>query len=113
MHYINIDEPAPGVAESARQRADDAKSEIFPKPQGSFVGSDDEVELHRSKTETGSFAQTMLSHCSPDSATSGRSRNHEAGISDMRSKPGLVGFENVTANYSLIGKSDVTARFWT
>ena len=40
------------MAESARQRADDSKSEIFPKPQGSFVGSDDEVELHRSKTET-------------------------------------------------------------
>jgi hypothetical protein len=91
------------MAESARQRANDFKSEIFPKAQRGFVGSNDEVELHRPKPETGSFAQTMLSHSSPDSATSGRWRNHEAGISDMRSEPGLVGFENVTANYSLIG----------
>ena len=101
------------MSESVWQRADDFKSEILPKAQRSSVGSDDEVELHRPKTETASFVQTMFSHGSADSATSGRWRNHEAGISDMRSKPGLVGFENVTGNYSLIGQSDVTARLRT
>jgi hypothetical protein len=101
------------MSESAWQRADDLKSQIFPKVQRSSVASDDEVELHAPKTETASFVQTMLSHRSADSATSGRWRNHEAGITDMRSKPRLVGFENVTANYSLIGQSDVTARFRT
>jgi len=91
------------MAESARQLADDFKSKIFPKTQGCSVGRNDEVELHRSKTETPSFTQTMFSHRSPDSATSGRWRNHEAGVSDMRSESRLVGFENITTNYSLIG----------
>src|SRR5438552_11967767 len=101
------------MAESAWQCADDFKSEIFPKVQRSFVSRDDEVELHRPKTETPGLAQTVLRHRSPDSATSGRWRNHEAGISDMRPKPRLVGFENVAANYSLIRHGDVTARFRT
>jgi len=91
------------MAESAQQRADDSKSKIFPKAQRSSVGRDDKVELHRPKTETPSFEQTMFGHRSPDSATSGRWRNHEASVSDMRTEPGLVGFENVTSNYSLIG----------
>ena len=91
------------MAESARQFADDFKSQIFPKAERGSVGSDDKVKLHRPKTETVSFEQTMFRHCSPDSATSGGWRNHEAGVSDMRSEPRLVGFENVTANYSLIG----------
>ena len=43
------------MAESARQLADDFKSKIFPKTQGCSVGRNDEVELHRSKTETPSF----------------------------------------------------------
>ena len=98
------------MAESARQRADDSKSKILPKAQRRFVGRDDEVELHRSKTQTLSFAQTMLSHRSPNALTLSCWRNHEAGIGDMRSQPGLVGFENVTANYFSRGKSDVTAR---
>jgi hypothetical protein len=91
------------MSESARQRADDSKSEIFPKAERSSVGSDDEVELHGPKTETPSFMQTMFSHRSANSATSGRWRNHEAGISDVRSKPRLVGFKNVATNYSVIG----------
>ena len=91
------------MSESVWQCANDFKSEIFPKAQRRSVGSDHKVELHGPKTETPSVAQTMFSHRSADSATSGRWRNHEAGISDMRSKPRLVGFENVTANYSLIG----------
>jgi hypothetical protein len=91
------------MSESAWQSADDFKSEIFPKTQGSSVGSDDEVELHGPKTEPPSFVQTMFSHRSADSATSGGWRNHEAGVSDMRSKPRLVGFKNVTTNYSVIG----------
>jgi hypothetical protein len=99
---MNIDKPAPAMAESARQLADDFKSKIFPKTQGCSVGRNDEVELHRPKTETPSFIQTMFRHRSPDSATSGRWRNHEAGVSDMRSEPRLVGFENITTNYSLI-----------
>ena len=86
------------MAESARQFADDFKSEIFPKAQCSSVGRDDKIELHRPITETVSFEQTMFSHPAPDSATSGRWRNHEAGVSDMRSKPRLVGFENVATN---------------
>ena len=93
----------PAMSKSAWEGADDFKSQIFPKAQRGSVGSDDEVELHRSKTETASFVQTMFTHRSADSATSGRWRNHEAGISDVRSKPRLVGFKNVTANYSLIG----------
>ena len=101
------------MAESARQFADDFKSKIFPKAHRSSVGRDDKVELHRPKTETVSFEQTMFGHRSPDSATSGRWRNHEAGVSDMRSESRLVGFENVTTNYSLIRYSDVTARFRT
>ena len=91
------------MAESARQLADDLKSKVFPKAQRSSVGRDNKVELHRPKTETVSFEQTMFRHRSPDSATLGRWRNHEASVSDMRSKPRLVGFENVTTNYSLIG----------
>ena len=91
------------MAESARQFADDFKSQILPKAQRGSVGRDDKVELDRPKTETVSFEQTMFSHRSPDSATSGRWRNHEASVNDMRSKPRLVGFENVTTNYSLIG----------
>jgi hypothetical protein len=91
------------MSKSAWQGADDSKSEILPKAQRRPVGSDDEVELHGPKAETPSFAQTMFSHRSADSATSGRWRNHEAGISDVRSKPRLVGFENVTSNYSVIG----------
>jgi len=91
------------MAESARQFADDFKPKIFPKAQRSSVGRDDKVELHRSKTKAPTFAQTMFRHRSPDSATSGRWRNHEASVSDMRSEPRLVGFENVTTNYSLIG----------
>ena len=91
------------MPESAWQGSDDSKSEIFPKAERSFVGRDDKVELHRPKTETLSFTQTVLSHRSPYAATSGRWRNHEAGVSDMRSESRLVGFENVTTNYSLIG----------
>jgi len=91
------------MSESGWQGADDCKSEIFPKAQRAFVGRDDEVELHRPEPETPSFVQTMLSHRSPDSATSDRWRNDEPGVRDMRSKPRLVGFQNVTANYLLIG----------
>jgi hypothetical protein len=91
------------MAESARQLADDFKSKICPKTQSCSVGRNDEVELHRSKTETPSFAQRMFRHRSPDSATSGRRRDHEAGVSDMRSESRLVGFENVTTNYSFFG----------
>jgi len=91
------------MAESARQLADDFKCKIFPKTQGGCVGRNDEVELHRPKTETPSFMQTMFRHRSPNSATPGRWRNHEAGVSDMRSESRLVGFENVTTNYYLIG----------
>jgi hypothetical protein len=91
------------MSESVWQCADDLKSKTFPKAKRRSVGSDDKVELHGPKTETLSFAQTMFSHRSADSATSGRWRNHEAGIRDVRSKPGLVGSENVTANYSMIG----------
>lgn len=91
------------MAKGARQSADDFKSKVFPKAQRGSVGRDDKVELHRSKTETPSFTQTMFRHRSPDSATSGRWRDHEAGVSDMRSESRLIGFENITTNYSLIG----------
>jgi hypothetical protein len=91
------------MAESARQLADDFESKICPKTQSCSVGRNDKVELHRSKTETPSFAQRMFRHRSPDSATSGRRRDHEAGVSDMRSESRLVGFENVTTNYSFFG----------
>jgi len=59
------------MSKSGWQGADDSKSEIFPKTQRSSVVSDDEVELHGPKTETPSFVQTMFSHRSADSATSG------------------------------------------
>ena len=91
------------MAESARQFTDDFKSKIFPKAQRGSVGRDDKVELHRPKTETVSFEQTMFGHRSPDSATSGGWRNHEASVSDMRPESRLIGFENITTNYSLIG----------
>jgi hypothetical protein len=91
------------MPKSAWEGANDFKSEIFPKAQRCSVGSDDEVELHGPKTEGPSFVQRVFSHRPADSATSSRWRNHEAGIRDVRSKPGLVGSENVTANYSLIG----------
>ena len=91
------------MSKSAWQGADDFKSQIFPKAQRSSVGRDNEVELHGPKTEMPSFVQTMFSHRSADSATSGRWRNHEAGISDVRSKPRLVGFKNVATNYPEIG----------
>jgi hypothetical protein len=91
------------VTESARERADHSKSEISPEAQRTFVCRNDEVELHRPKAATPSFMQTMFRHGSPDPATSGGWQNHEAGVSDMRSEPRLVGFENVTTNYSLIG----------
>lgn len=91
------------MAESARQPAHDFKSKIFPKTQGGSVARNNEVELHRPKAKPPSFIQTMFRHRSPDSATSGRWRNHEAGVSDVRSESRLVGFENVTTNYSLIG----------
>jgi len=71
------------MPKSTWQGANDFKSEIFPKAQRRSVGSDDEVELHGPKTETSSFAQTMFSHRSADSATSSRWRNHEAGIRDV------------------------------
>jgi hypothetical protein len=91
------------MAEGAWQLADDLKSKIFPKTEGGSVGRNDKVELHRPKTETPSFMQTMFCHRSPDPATSGRGGDHKAGVSDMRSEPLLVGFENVTTKYSLIG----------
>jgi hypothetical protein len=103
IHYINIDKSTPGVAETVRKCPDNLKSQIFPKAQGSFVTGDHEVELDGAKTETFRFLQTVHSHGFTHAAAPGRRRNHEAGIRDMRSEPGLIGFENVSADNSPVG----------
>src|SRR5207237_1061747 len=115
MSHKDKSQPVKAIADTRGART---RSGVFPgtragqhrssgkKPSATNLsrggGRDAQVELHRPEPETPSFVHTMLSHRSPDSATSGRWRNHEPGVRDMRSKPRLVGFQNVTANYLLI-----------
>jgi hypothetical protein len=99
------------VAKCARQTTDDSKSKIFPKAQCSFVGRDDEVELHCTKAEAFSLQQTMLCHGTANSVTLSRRRNHETGIGHVRSKSWLVGVENVSADDFFVGYCNVTTPF--
>lgn len=98
MHYVNVDKSTSGVAKPVGNCAHDPKSEIFPEAQCIFVGCDDEVELHGAKTETFGFLEGMHRHGSPHSAATRRRRNHKAGVRHVRSEPGLIGFENVSAD---------------
>ena len=81
----------------ARQRADDFHSEILPKFHRRFVGRDDEIELHRVKTEPPRFFQTMLAHRPTDPLAARIRRNHERRIRDVRAASGLVRPQNVSA----------------
>src|SRR5262249_30846752 len=100
-----------GVAKRARQSTDNSKSKIFPKAQCSLVGRDDEVELHCTKAEAFSLAQTMLAHGTANSTTLSRRCNHETCVRDVRSEPRTVGVEDVGADDPFIGYSNVTAPF--
>src|SRR5947207_10578414 len=102
IHYVDVDKSTSGVAKPARKCPDELKSEIFPEAQCIFVACDDKVELHGAKAETFGFLEAMYSHRSPNSAATRRRRNHKAGVCHVRSEPGLISFENVSADYLLI-----------
>ena len=71
---------------------------MFPKAQCSFVGRDDEIELHCPKAEAFSLAQTMFGYGPANSTTLSRRRDHETCIGYVGSESWLVGVENVGAD---------------
>ena len=59
------------MPKSAGQSTDDLETEPLPEMDRRRVRGYNEVELHRTKTHSARLAQTMLSHCVPNTAALG------------------------------------------
>src|SRR5438270_436276 len=68
-HYVNIDISFFWMSKCARQSADDFKTKIFPQTNRRLVSRNNEIELHRTKTELACLTQAMLGHCTTDPLT--------------------------------------------
>ena len=99
------------LTESAGQSPGDFESEVLPETERSRIGRDDEIKLHCAVTKAYRLVQTMFSHHSSDPTTLAPWSNHEAGICYVRPQPWLVGLQNVSADYFLLGHSDIAPRF--
>ena len=109
-HHVNIDISPARMPERARQRPDDFHPEILPKFHGRFVGRDDEIKLHRAKSEPTRFIQTMFAQYATNPLPARASRNNECGVRDMRAGGRLIAMQSVTANDLILILSDKNVR---
>jgi len=86
------------MTESARQSADDLHPEISPKFHRRFVARNNEIKLHRAKTEPSRFGKTMFPHCAAGPLPASALCNNECGIRDVRAAAGLVGMQSVASD---------------
>ena len=82
----------------ARQRADDFEAKFLPKANRQFVRRDDEIELHRTKSELVRLSETMLGHFPPNPSSLRFRRHHKGRIRHMCATASLIRFQNVSPN---------------
>src|SRR4029453_16033695 len=85
------------MTKCARQSTNDFETELLPQTNRGFVSRNNEIELHRAKTEAACFAQAMFAHRAPNSLTTCIPSNHERCIRDVRTTAGLDGPQNIGA----------------
>src|SRR5205809_7375561 len=89
-HDVNIDISFFRMPKSAWQGTDDVKPKPFPETNGCFICRHNKVELHRAKTKSARFAQTMLAHLSAYSKSTRVRRNREGGLVNVRTASGMI-----------------------
>ena len=80
---MGIHETKLSVPKSSGQSANNAETELLPKPHCRLVRGDYKIELHRAESKSASFAKTVFAHVPANSQSACRRRNHERGIGDM------------------------------
>jgi len=91
MHDMRIDIAQLLVIESFGKCADNGESQLLPKRDGTFIGADHEVELHRLITGFLCLNQAMLSHRFSDAFPVCNRADHERCVGDVRTKVTLIG----------------------
>jgi hypothetical protein len=97
-HHVGIDEVKPGVPEGGREPADDGKAEVLPQPDGPFVGSDDEVELHGCEATGARLIERMRAHGPGHAAPKCVWRDYVTAIGHMRAAASIIGAQIIRAN---------------
>jgi len=82
----------------ARQGADDFEAKFLPKANRRFVSRNDEIELHRTKSELARLSKTMLGHRTPNPPPLHLRRHHKGRIRYMCATASLIRSQNVSAN---------------
>lgn len=95
------------VAESSGKCADGGEAVLFPEGYGGEIGADDDVELHRVEAEGLCLAKGMLAHQAADAFSACCGCDHVAGVRDVGTATGLIGFEEVAAEDLIAFDSDV------
>src|SRR5438477_9838691 len=62
IHDVGVDVAFGWMKESVRKAADGPKPEALPQTDGTFVGTDDEIVLHRAKSALARMVQRMRAH---------------------------------------------------
>jgi hypothetical protein len=101
-HHVRIDKPQFLVLKHPRQCADNLKPKLLPQPNRARVGSDDEVELHRTKTHLNRQLLRMLTHLRCNALALGFFGDDIATVTHMCAQAGLVGFDDVGADDAAI-----------
>ena len=89
-HDIDIDVARARMVKGIWQSADNLETKFLPKMDRRFIGRNDKIKLHRAKAEPAGLAQAMLTHFSSYPQPARVRRNHEWGISDMRTGTRLI-----------------------
>src|SRR4029077_11439610 len=98
VHHVNIDIILFRVPKRTRQSADDFETELLPKTKCGFVSRNNEIELHRPKTESACFAQAMFAHRATNSLTTRIRSNHKRRVRNVRTAARLIRPQDVSAH---------------
>src|SRR5262249_50416131 len=98
------------MTECARQRANDFETKLLPQTNRGFVCRNNEIKLHRAKSEPSRFAQTMFGHGATNSLATRIRGDHEARVGNVRAAARLVRPQYVRARNAACALCDVCSR---
>ena len=78
VHDEGIDVPVTRMSKCLRQASDDLEAKVLPQTNGSFVGTDDKVELDRTVAAGSCEFKRVSTHGSGDSTASSPGWAHSA-----------------------------------
>src|SRR5437762_5405013 len=98
------------MTKRAGQRPDNFETELLPKVDRRCISRDNKIELYCAKAKPTRLSETMLTHFSSHSQSARVSRDHEGGISHVRTGTGLIRSQDVGTDDLCIVFCDIGVR---